>query len=304
MYLSLKKQAAMRKLYTLFLLLWAGNLFAQQIPFRLTEHNNMAIQAVLNGRDTVQLMFHTAASELSLTEEAVRKTQSLHFGSSADSVKSWGGDAHSSRISEHNTLQIGRVLYKDIRIAENRNSGPGTDGKFGPDLFTGKVVGIDFDKNRLRVSSRLPRNIRRYDKLPLQATQDMLFIKADCIVGADTLQHSFLVHSGYGGGILFNDAFAEENHLGEKLPVTGENELRDSFGNVIKTKKALLPALLIGRTALHNVQAGFFEGAVGRQKMSVLGGDVLKQFHIFLDAERRFIYLRPNRRFQQAEGRS
>lgn len=294
----------MQKLYTLLILLWAGNLFAQQIPFRLTEHNNIAIQAVLNGRDTVQLMFHTAASELSLTEEAVRNTQSLHFGSSADSIKSWGGDAHSSRISEHNTLQIGRGLYKDIRIAENRNSGPGTDGKFGPDLFAGKVIGINFDKNRLRVSSRLPRNVRRYDKLPLQVQQDMLFMEAGCISGADTLRERFLIHSGYAGGILFNDTFAEENRLGEKLPVTGENELRDSFGNVIKTKNALLPALLIGRTALHNVQAGFFEGAVGRQKMSVLGGDVLKHFHIVLDAERSFIYLRPNRRFQHTQGRS
>ncbi|MBL0911874.1 MAG: hypothetical protein IBJ09_05825 [Bacteroidia bacterium] len=291
----------MRKLYTLFILLSAGDLFAQHIPFRLTEHNNIAIQAVLNGRDTVQLMFHTAASELTLTEEAVQKTRSLQFTGSADSVKSWGGDAHSSRISEHNTLQIGRVLYKDIRIAENRNSGPGTDGKFGPDLFTGKVIGIDFDKGRLLVRSRLPHNIRRYDKIPLRVQQDMLFMEAGCIAGTDTLRHSFLVHSGYGGGILFNDTFAEENRLGEKLPVTGEKELRDSFGNVIKTKKALLPLLQIGRTALPNVQAGFFEGAVGRQKMSVLGGDVLKQFHIILDAERRFIYLRPNRRSQQSQ---
>lgn len=291
-------------LYILFVILSAANLYAQRIPFRLTEHNNIAVQAVLNGSDTVQLMFHTAASELSLTEEAVQKTRSIQFGSSADSVKSWGGDAHSSRISEHNRLQIGRLQWDEITLSENKNSGPGTDGKFGPDLFKDKVFGIDFDKSCLRVYSRLPRKVRRYDKLPLQVQQDMLFMEAECISGADTLRERFLIHSGYAGGILFNDAFAAENRLGEKLPVTGEDELRDSFGNVIKTRKALLPVLQIGHTSLHNVQAGFFEGAVGRQKMSVLGGDVLKHFHIVLDAERSFMYLKPSRRFQQAQDRS
>jgi hypothetical protein len=29
------------------------------IPFQLTAFNNMSVQAILNGKDTLQLMFHT-----------------------------------------------------------------------------------------------------------------------------------------------------------------------------------------------------------------------------------------------------
>ena len=43
------------------------------------------------------------------------------------------------------------------------------------------------------------------------------------------------------------------------------------------------------------MQVGFFEGAIGIQKMSILGGDILKRFNIIIDAERKFIYLKTNK---------
>ena len=42
------------------------------IPFRLTSSNNISVQAVLNDKDTVKLMFHTAANSVTLTEDAVK----------------------------------------------------------------------------------------------------------------------------------------------------------------------------------------------------------------------------------------
>jgi hypothetical protein len=59
--------------------------------------------------------------------------------------------------------------------------------------------------------------------------------------------------------------------------------------------KAILPALKIGTVKLSNVPVGFFSGALGRQKMSVLGGDILKRFNIIIDSKREYIYLKPNK---------
>jgi hypothetical protein len=70
--------------------------------------------------------------------------------------------------------------------------------------------------------------------------------------------------------------------------------LKDSYGNVLKTRKAILPALIIGDEILTDVPAGFFEGAIGRQKMSIFGGDILKRFNIRIDARREHIYLKAN----------
>lgn len=47
------------------------------IPFEITSHNNMSIKAFLNHSDTLNLMFHTAASDLSLTTEATKSLESI-----------------------------------------------------------------------------------------------------------------------------------------------------------------------------------------------------------------------------------
>jgi len=264
------------------------------IPFHLTADNNLSVQAVLNKIDTVELMFHTAASSVTLIEEATKKAHSLKFGRT-DSVKSWGGGGNSSRFSESNSLQIGDLQWENIPIWENKNSGPKTDGKFGTDLFKDKVIEVDFDKSIITLHSSLPGKIKRYEKLNLSFNDDMMFLEASCIIGKDIYRNKFLIHSGYSGAVLLDDNFIVENRIEQKLKIIDEKELKDSFGNIIKTKKTILPAFVIGNHKLAEVPAGFFSGAIGRQKMSIIGGDILKRFNIIIDAQRQFIYLKSNK---------
>ena len=262
------------------------------IPFLLTSYNNLRVQAVLNNTDTVQLMFHTASSSVTLTEAAIKKITSWHVNRT-DSVKSWGGNG-ASQCSQYNTVQIQGMQWDSIAIWEDKNSGQFTDGKFGTDLFANQVIDIDFVKNRITISPALPRKIKKYTKCKLTHHNDMLFIEAQCTMGNTNCSNLFLIHSGYAGAVLFDDQFVAENGLTEKLQVIGEKDLKDSYGHILKTKKAILPVLKIGNDTLQNVPAGFFEGAIGRQKMSVLGGDVLKRFNIIIDAQREYIYLKAN----------
>jgi hypothetical protein len=265
------------------------------IPFHLTAYNNMAVQAILNEKDTVQLMFHTAANALTLTEEAVKRLTTVQFDNATDSIKSWGGQANTSRLSKDNLLQLSGLRWQHVSIWENVNSGQGTDGKFGIDLFENKVIEIDFDRQLIVIHTDLPAKARKYNRLPLVFENDNMFVAADCIIAGQAVKNRFLIHSGYAGALLLDDQFVKDNAVGEKLTVTGEKSLKDSFGNIVKTKKATLPALKIGQTRLTMVPVGFFEGAIGRQKMSILGGDVLKRFNIIIDAQRKFIYLQPGK---------
>jgi hypothetical protein len=179
------------------------------IPFQLTAHNNLSVQAVLNKKDTVHLMFHTAANAVTLTEEATEKIKSLHFDRT-DSVKSWGGEGNSSRSSEGNSLQIGELEWKNVSIWENKNSGPETDGKFGIDLFENKVIEIDFDKKIIMLLTNLPAKAKKYKKLRLTLENDCLFLESICKIGEATYKNRFLIHSGYSGAVLFDDKFAGE----------------------------------------------------------------------------------------------
>ena len=192
-------------------------------------------------------------------------------------------------------MQIGGQSWPDTPIWENKNSGPETDGKFGIDLFAGNVIEIDFDKSRLVIHNTLPRKVKDYEKQPLTFRNDMLFLEGGCLVGGETLRNRFLLHSGYSGALLFDDQFTNQHKLPEKLTITDEKELKDSFGNVIKTQKAILPAFIVGKETITNVPAGFFKGSLGRQQMSILGGELLKRFNLIIDAKREFIYLKKSR---------
>lgn len=262
------------------------------LPFTLTPHNNMAVKGTVNGKDTVLLMFHTAASSVTLTEEAVQKCVGLRF-SRTDTVGSWGGGENTSRYSEGNTLALGKQVWTNVPIWENLNSGPGTDGKFGMDLFAGQTLQIDFKKRELVVGGPLP-DTKGFEKLELIPENDMFFVEAACEINGQRYTHRFLIHSGYAGTVLLNDQFAAEHRLAQKLTITSTQELKDSYGNVLKVQKGILPAFGIGQLRLADIPVGFFEGALGRQKISIVGGDFLKRFHWVFDAQRRYVYVRPN----------
>ncbi|GAB4041162.1 hypothetical protein [Spirosoma gilvum] len=269
------------------------NSSSYKIPFQLTSYNNLSIKAILNQQDTVNLMFHTAANAVTLTEDALKTVKSLRFDG-ADSVKSWGGSNNTSRFSKSNRLQIGGQTWANTPIWENKNSGPQTDGKFGIDLFEGKVIELDFDTNQMIIHANLPDKTSQYERLKLVFDNDMLFLEANCTVGNRTLKNRFLMHSGYSGAVLLDDQFVADHNLDKSLTVISEKALKDSFGNVIKTQKAILPALTIGTQTLTDVPVGFFKGALSRQKMSIIGGDILKRFNIIIDAKREYVYLKPN----------
>jgi len=304
----IKNNPSMKPLKSLIsiLLFFSQSIFAQEklqaqeekdfiIPFQLTEHNNISIMAILNGQDTVNLMFHTAADDVTLIEKTTAKIKSLHFNGVTDSVKSWGGQNNSSRLSENNSLQIGELKWTNVAIWENTNSGQNTDGKFGPNLFKNKVIEIDFDKKIIVIHYNLPRKTKNYEKLKLLFEHNSMFIEATCQINDSSFTNKFLIHSGYAGDILFDDKFSNENKLSEKLKIVGEKELKDSYGNILKTKKAILPILKIGNEKFSDVPVCFFEGAIGIQKMSIMGGDVLKRFNIIIDAQREYVYLKPNK---------
>lgn len=280
---------------SVFVLFCPFFLFAQtKIPFELTDYNNLKVKAIINQKDTVNLMFHTAANSLTLTEEATKKMKNLIFDRS-DNVKSWGGNENSSRFSKSNVLQIGELKWENIPIWENTNSGQQTDGKFGLELFANKVIEIDFDQKLIVLYNQLPAKVKEFEKLKLIFEDEMMFVVGDLQIDQQTMHNKFLVHSGYAGTILLDDQFTVDNAIDSRLKVIDEKTLKDSFGNILKTKKAIVPMVKIGKTTLKEVPVSFFTGALGRQKMSIIGGDLLKRFNIIIDAERANIYLKANK---------
>ncbi len=262
------------------------------IPFTLTKANNVIIQSSLNDGDSLRMMFHTAQGSVSLTEEAITKLGNKNFDKSEKAI-TWGGEA-TTEYSEGNQFKIQNFEWNDLTIWSDKHTGPTADGKFGPNLFPDKVIELDFDKNLMIIHSYLPEIDESFQKAQITFNQNMMFLNTEYIINDHSYRNPVLLHSGYGGTLLLDDKFVEKNKFGELLETISESELKDSHDNVIKTKRSILPQFKLGEDSFKNIPINFFEGALGRQHLSVMGGDILKRFNLYIDLQYGYLYYRPN----------
>ncbi len=260
------------------------------IPFTLSKQNNIVVEVQINDSHLLNLMLHTASSEVTLTEETVQRLGDITLGNDVR-IQSWGGTSD-SHYSTGNRVRIGPLTRDNVTLWENKNSGEGTDGKFGLDFFGDSVVEINYDDGRIVVHDRLPGKARDYETLDLDTEDGELFVRGVCLFGEDNRENRFLIHSGYAGGLLLDDAFAASSGIGGKITITETSSLTDSFGHVIKVQKGVMPGFSLGHLRLSDVPVGFFSGDIGRQKQSVLGGEILKQFNLIFDIGHKKLYIK------------
>lgn len=263
------------------------------IPFTLTDSNNISIAAVLNDGEPVQLMLHTAVNSVSLTREAGERLTSVTFDESGTS-QSWGGEA-AIGVSRGNTLRIGGRTWTDLLLTECEHSGPLTDGKFGCNLFADRVMEIDFEECELRLHSELPSHVLEdpdFHCLEARLDRGSMFVEGAFEIGGKSYKHEFMVHTGFGGSILMDDAFVAEHGFTACFQNGSTRDLRDSNGNVLTTQMATLSSFGFGNAALAKVPAELFGGAIAGQKVSIVGAQVLKQFDIFIATRAKRLYLR------------
>ena len=264
------------------------------IPFTLTAADNIAIRATLNGRDELVLMFHTAVNSVSLTEAAIARLDTFAVDGTA-TVRSWGGSTK-ARHSSGNSLRIGGLEWHQLELTECVESGPGTDGKFGPDLFAGRVLELDFDAGELRLHDKLPPRAASYHRLELLHAHGSFYLLGELTVGDRRYPTEFLLHTGFGGTVLLDEQFVHEHGLDAELAADGGTTLKDSYGNPVRTTAVQLPALQFGALTFRGVPAATFAGVLGGHRTSVVGARLLTRMNLIFDAERRYVYVAPNTR--------
>lgn len=273
-------------------------LVAQQsdtIPFVLTTYNNIAVPAILNGTDSLNLMFHTGENKVGITENALKKLAKKQATKTTTS-NSWGGKG-TVQSFENNSLIIGSHSWDSLKIWVSKHSGRLTDGKFGPLIFKHKIIEVNYDHNYLVIHSQCPskKSLRKYQKLNLSVIDEqLLLIEGKLKIRSKKYPNKFMIHTGFSGTLLLDDKFVKEQALGDQLAIISESKLRDSYGNTLITKKAILPTFKLGKSTFKALPISFFEGTIGRQKISVLGSELLKRYNTIYDLEHGCIYLQKN----------
>ena len=267
----------------------------KSIPFEITKANNITVKSIINNSDIVELMFHTAVNSISIIEASIDKIPSVSFDDTID-VKSWGGSS-SSLMSQNNKISFGNLQFENEGISICKHSGHFTDGKFGYNYFEKEILNIDFDNNLLILHDSLPPLDSSFHKSKLKIKNGNMFIEVQVQIDKSNYKKLFLIHSGYSKSFLLDDKFVAEQNLNTKLKILDVSELKDSYGNILKTKNVEIPKITINEFKLDNQSVGIFEGKISNQNMSVLGCGILKRFNIFIDYQNQDIYLKPSRYF-------
>lgn len=272
----------------LSLLLSAGFFGAkaqQSIPFRITQHNNIIVKTLVNKKDSLDLMFQIAMKEGAISPQRQRKADHIIF--------------NTEEISEHNTVDIGKMSWKDISFTDNQLTGLEADGKIGTALFEGKAFKIDYDNNRFEIYEKLP-DLKGYQPVPVIWKQDLFYFVADNVVdGKKQQEEYFALQSGYSGGILYSNDFADEKALDKHLKVTGEKILKNAKGQSVITKQGILPAFKLGNFVFKNMPVGFFSGELKTQNISYFGADMMRRFIWIFDADRKMAYIKPSKYYAE-----
>lgn len=264
-------------IFTILISHW-GN--AQTIPFRLTSYNNIIVKALVNDKDSLDLMFQIAMNDASIAPNRKRSAESINFDK--------------NEISDNNTIKIGKVEKKNVRFFDNEYTGHEADGKVGTGFFAGNILKINYDKNEFTIYKKLPK-LKGYTSLPIVIKNDQIFIIGENIIDGKSYKDSFLLQSGYSGGLLYSNDFSKDKPLDQQLHITGEKKLTNSAGQTVITKNGSLAKFKLANYTLENVSAGFFAGELKTQKVSYFGADLLKRFNWIIDLKNNIVYIKPSK---------
>jgi len=259
--------------------------YAKQYPvlhdtlkFILTSFNNLKFKAILNHADTLNLMFDSGTTGLLLTNECIKhKIHSLNLEN-----------------GQHQ-LQVGNLIWKGLRIYPVELSGQETDGRFGWDLFDGKVVEIDYDKCLFIVHTQLPKIGKGYSQLKMDYRHSVFCINAALQIKNKKYKNLFLFDSGYQRTIMLDTVLTKEQQFPDDLKVIKRVIMKNGQGRDIPVITVNNERFNIGNESLFNIPVQLMATAnPARFKTHILGNEVLKRFNTVLDFQNNLVYLKLN----------
>lgn len=256
------------------------------ITMKINEQNTIYVQAIFNEKDTLVLNFDTGTTELILINNVLKnkiKTVAKLYDTPYN-------------------LKIGKTNYK-VKVYDAELTGHGTDGRFGWDLFKGKIVELNYDKNLMVVHSILPNYVKKsneFTKLTIEFFEDLPLIVSEIKQSNVVNKNVFLFDTGYQRtAMLDNDLLTEGKFPAEKMETIKKVIMKGAQGNEIPVITSNLEVLKIGKYKLKNVpvQQTTTNKPLKDINVHILGNEVLKRFNTFLDFQNNVVYLKPNHLF-------
>lgn len=263
------------------------------IPFTLTAYSAIAIKTIINNTDTLTLDFDISSFDFHLTRDAIlKKTRLLSNQPDALAGKV---KANYNKLNKVFKLQMGGLILNNPEVLTTVVNSQGMDGRLGYNVFEGKQVEIDYDRNLLIVHSQLPADLKGYTKSKIGFTHSFGVVKGTFEIAEKSYTGDFSMDTGSNGALILDSAWASRQNF-KDLKLLKKSVLRDPRGTQYETRLVLAPTFKINGIAVSNVPTLILgsKNPVGFE-MNYLGNDLLKRFNMILDLKNDYLYLKPNK---------
>lgn len=246
------------------------------IPFVLSEYNNIIFKVTLDDKETLDLKFDSGTTDFLLTNETLSQLKL-------------------NNLKGHH-FKLGNQVWENQEIYPVELSGQGTAGRFGWNLFDGKIVEIDYDKKLFIIHSKLPKRDKSYTKLDMEFTHTLFCIQASMQIKDKAYKGRFLFDNGYQRTVMLDQQLIkEQQYPKENLPVLKRTILKNGQGEEIPVLTVKNEKMFLGNVCLNDVPVQLLATSNPAQfKTHILGNEVLKRFNTILDFQENKVYLKPN----------
>jgi len=264
-----------------------GNAKNDTIPFTLNAYNAIAIKAIINGRDTINMHFDASSNGFHFIKDSLLKKTLL-------SISLENGQP--VKLNKIDKLQIGPLIFSKPDMSYSAFTARGMDGRIGWDVFDGKQLEIDYDNSLLIVHSKLPENLKGYKRLKMDFIRSYPIIKGTFTIAGKKYTGNFMMDNGSSEAIILDSAWIAEQGFPKDLKLIKSSILTDPRGNKYEIRKVMSPGFTLGNFTLNNVPTLLLTGkSPSGFSINYLGNDLLKRFNMILDFRNDYIYLKPNK---------
>lgn len=271
-----------------------GRRDSDTIPFTLSAYNAIHVKALINATDTLNLHFDVGSFDFHFTKDAIlHKTRLLPDQNDALAGKSKGDYRHLNPVL---SLRMGSMTWKNPEIIPTGLTAHDMDGRFGWNLFEGKTVEINYDKNCLIIHSKLPKQMKGYVRSELEFMESFVCINGAIKIGSNVYPGRFLMDTGSDQAIILDkDWTARQQFPHDSLKLIKSSTLKDPRGVSYETKIVEMPCIKLNGFELRNIPTYMLSSRnpVGFE-VNYLGNDLLKRFNMILDFKNDVVYLKPN----------
>ncbi|AYL98087.1 hypothetical protein [Mucilaginibacter celer] len=264
------------------------------IPFSVSAYSAIAVKAVLNDTDTLNLHFDVSSFDFHLTRDAIIKKTKL-LPNQAD-VLAGNAKPNFNEMAKAQKLQIGTAIWHNQEMLPTGITSTGMDGRFAWNLFEGKQVAVDYDNSRIIIYNKLPKDLKGYERSKMGFIRSFPYATGTFEIAGKKYTGNFSMDIGSDQSLILDSAWVARNNFPKDLKLIKTSTITDPRGVKYQIRVVEAPRFSVNGFPVNNVPTLILsnKNPVGFE-INFLGNGLLKHFNMILDFKNDYLYLKLNK---------